>query len=222
MGCLLLGQHHGLRRRYSPEIIGLLIAWQPFPLKPDWDLITYPKVQAELRLTRGQIHQIDSILAKNRKELLIKKGPPITEAISFEGKVHQMALPALQRIGGGLRPSQRTRVLQVSLWQWGPNVVAYPGMSDTIGIDHSRVEQIETKLGEVSIDFAHRIQTYAKAHHIKMLYLKGGVEKPIETPAIRRIEAQREAEQWRVLYSQIGKERATKLKRLLGRPFSFK
>lgn len=208
-------------------MIGALLATlllQTGALRPDWDVLTFPKVQAELRLTPGQVESVRAALDEARAELdqRNKSGRIFAEAISRDGKIHQIARPKLRRIGETLTASQQERALQITLQEWGANVIQFPGMSDYLHLDKKQTDRIARDETAIRATYWARILAYAKRNHIKMIPSKGGIEVPVSTPGIRRLESKREGALRAPLRADLTGAQNNRLKTVLGRPFAFK
>lgn len=189
-------------------------------IHPTWDLLSDPKVRTEIHLAPQTSAEVVQAMrdAKARYEQE-SRGRIVTEAITPEGKIHQLAIPALTKIGAKLSAEQRKRLIQLTVQQYRSGRFNLPGVQETLGVDGTTLERINRDRTAINARFERKADEYALKHHLRMIGMKGGGQYPEFTPEIQKIDSAREAALWQVVHKDLSPEQNDRLKALLGRPF---
>ena len=186
-----------------------------------WSLLAEPAVQRELKLSRFEVERIQGIWT--RSEAAVKQKLDSGEArratISSWGMTMQAATPGLQRLGQSLPPNQKRRAREISIQQCKTDPVSYPGVAETLQVTSEQLSRISKHRQQVLDNYQQRIERYAGNHRVPRIPMKGGMSQPTRTPAILKLEADRDKRVQSALHQDLTKQQVAKLKSLLGKPF---
>ncbi len=187
-------------------------------IEPLWELLLRPAVRKDLKFTRAQDVAVMKIWSDAEERLeQVNRGRIDPRAISHQGMVMEIALPAFRRFGSGLTDAQTDRMVELTLQSFGPNVLAYPGVADYLHVTPSQLQKIGSDQLSIRKTWDARIMAFAKRRHVKMVGLKGGGHRPIETPEIAQMQRQENAELERVIRFTFSPKQNLLYLRLSGR-----
>jgi hypothetical protein len=178
---------------------------------PDWNLLSTSKIQHELRLSTDQVKQIQFI--RRAGDIAMKK---VAKASKRRHEILDPAQPKLKQLGLSLSQSQQTRLWQITLQAYGPYVYDAKGMPTALGLNDVDIERIGKVQGAISLFYMKKVEFYVKEHKVPYHLVGGDMMVPVETPEIRRMNAERDTKLTVAMHQSLSKSQNDRLAKLLG------
>lgn len=192
-----------------------MLGFLPQRIEPQWELLLRPAVRRDLKFSHAQDVAVMKIWS-GAEGRLKQETRPIARAISHQGMVMEIALPAFRSFGATLTDAQTGRLVQFSLQSTRPYAFAYPGVADYLHVSPTQLQKVGGGQLAVRNRWDARMMDFAKRHHLKMLVQKGGGHRPIQTPKIAQMQRQENAELERVVRLALTPKQNLLFKRLSG------